>query len=296
MNKKKKILGISLLALMAAFAGMTNAQARDTAGPFEIALRFTPQESVASSTPNLGLGITDRPIKVVLEDGRAGADPAVIGESSDDDDKLWPVRATTPVVPWANDVLTKTANEWGIKTADNAPLTLAGKLTRFAVNESNKPVGSMYNADVKIAFALRDAKGAVLWEGTAGGDAARYGKSRSADNANEVLSDAVKSAYADLFGNPGLQDAWLGKSKPLAAPVSAASAAAAAPTEPPVTPAALLTELVKLKKQGFDTDLLIDFVNKKTVSPALSADDMVKWKQAGMPPEVIKAALARGGA
>jgi hypothetical protein len=136
------------------------------------ALRFTPQESVAASTPNLGLGITDRPIKVILEDGRAGADPAVIGESSDDDDKLWPVRATTPVVPWAN---------------------------------------------------------------------------------------------------------------------------AAAPTAPPVTPAALLTELVKLQKQGFDTDLLVDYVNKKTVSPALSSDDMVKWKQAGMPSEVIKAALARAG-
>jgi hypothetical protein len=167
MTKWKKILGISLLALMAAFARMTISEARDTVGPFEIALRFTPQESVASSTPNLGLGITDRPIKVVLEDGRAGSDPAVIGESSDDDDKLWPVRATNPVVP---------------------------------------------------------------------------------------------------------------------------------PAAPPVTPAALLTELVKLQKQGFDTDLLIDYVNKKTVSPALSADDMVKWKQAGMPPEVIKAALARGGA
>ena len=148
----------------------------------------------------------------------------------------------------------------------------------------------MYNAEVNLSATLKDARGATLWEGTAGGDAARYGKSRSEDNANEVLSDAVKSALSDLFGNSGLQSAWLGKKGATAAP-----AAAAAPASPAVSPAELLAELVKLKKQGFTDDLLIDYVNKKSLSRALSADDMVKWKQAGMPPDVIKAALARSG-
>jgi hypothetical protein len=154
----------------------------------------------------------------------------------------------------------------------------------------------MYNAEVQVSFALKNASGAVLWEGTSNGDAGRYGKSRSEDNANEVLSDAIKQAYSDLFGNAGLQEAWTGKGIPRASSTSSGpSASSAAPATPPVTPAALLAELVKLKKQGFDTDLLVDYVNKKSLTAALSSDDMVKWKQAGMPPEVIKAALARAG-
>ncbi|MFL6231638.1 MAG: hypothetical protein ACJ76N_00730 [Thermoanaerobaculia bacterium] len=38
----------------------------------------------------------------------------------------------------------------------------------------------------------------------------------------------------------------------------------------------------------------VDYVNGKTLTKALSADDLVKWKNAGMPQEVIKAALGRG--
>jgi hypothetical protein len=284
-------------AVLVMFAVATPAaQARDKSGPFEIALHFTPQESVASSSPNLAPGISERPVKLVIEDARAGADPAVIGQSTDDDDKPWPVRVTNGVVSWSNEVLKSVAAEWGIKGADTAPLVLTGKVTRFALNESNKPVGSMYNADVKMAFTLSDTQGRVLWEGTAGGDAARYGKSRSADNANEVLSDAIKSTYSDAFNSPGLQDAWLGKKTAGGSMAGTSSApAAAAPAGPATTPSDLLAELVKLKKQGFDTGLLVDYVNKKTVRPALSADDMVKWKNAGMPQEVIKAALDRAG-
>jgi hypothetical protein len=35
-------------------------------------------------------------------------------------------------------------------------------------------------------------------------------------------------------------------------------------------------------------------VNGKTLTKSLSADDLVKWKNAGMPDEAIKAALGRG--
>ncbi|HEY7213430.1 MAG TPA: hypothetical protein VIC28_02320 [Thermoanaerobaculia bacterium] len=76
----------------------------------------------------------------------------------------------------------------------------------------------------------------------------------------------------------------------------AAASAAAAPSAPPITPAELLADLVKLKKQGFTTELLVDYVNQKTLSATLSADDLVAWKKAGMPDEVIKAALARAKA
>lgn len=288
----KKNLGTALLALVLAAAGTTAAQAKAT-GPWQIALRPLPQAALQAEPPILGAGMTERPVKLVIEDGRTGPDPAVIGQTQDHTDQFFPLRTTSNVPAWTTDALQKAAAAWGIKTADGAPLVLSGKIVRFSLNESTKAVGAMYNAEIQISFTLKNAKGGVLWESNASGDAGRFGKSRSEENANEVLVDAVKQAYSEFFANPGLQEGWMGKATPHAAAASAA--APAAPAAPPMTPAALLTELVKLKKQGFDTDLLIDYVNKHSLTAALSADDMVKWKSAGMPPEVIKAALARGG-
>jgi len=188
-------------------------------------------------------------------------------------------------------VLAKYAAEWGIKAAPDAPLALTGKLTQLRLVASTKAMGSTYRVETQVAFTLADSRGRTLWQGTAGGDATRYGKERSPDNANEVLGDAIKEAYTDVFNNADLQSAWLGKGAPITA--SAPAPAASASAESTLSPAAMLAELVKLKKQGFTTDLLVDFVNQKNLTRALSADDLVKWKNAGIPEEVIKAALAR---
>ena len=286
MNIKSWTIGITVAWSLLAAAG---AQAADK-GVFTISLRYMPQESVATSNALLLPGMSDRPVNPSIAEGRAGNDPAVVGDSTDDDDRVWPVRASNDVIAWANEVLKKNAADWGIKTTTDAPLTLTGKLTRFRVVESNKAVGSTYNAEAQVTFTLQDAQGRTLWEGAASGDATRYGKSRSQENTNEVLSDAMKEAYANLFNDAGLQNAWIGKAKP------AAASAAAAPSTPPITPSELLADLVKLKKQGFTTDLLVDYVNQKTLSATLSADDLVAWKKAGMPDEVIKAALERAKA
>lgn len=254
-------------------------------GPFNITLRYAPQESVGTSVPTLTMGISDVPLRLSIGDARTITDPAVIGDSTDDDDRVWPIRAASDLVGWANEVLLKNAGEWGIRVSDSAPLQLQGTLMRFMVNESNKAVGSVYNADIQVGFRLLDAQGQTLWEGNAAGDATRYGKSRNEDNVNEVLSDAIKEAYATALGDPALQNAWLGKSGPVAS--------TAVPAAAGITPDELLAELVKLKKQGFTPELLVDYVNQKSLTNSLTADDMVKWKKEGMPQDVIQAALKR---
>jgi uncharacterized lipoprotein YajG len=286
MNGKSRTPG--LLAALVLLAALP-AAARDS-GPMTMALQYTPQESVGTSNAVLAPGIADRAVRLSLVDGRAGSDPTVIGEVSDHDDKVFPVHASNDVAAWANEVLQKNAADWGVMTSPSAPLSLTGKLTQFRVVASTKALGSTYNAEIQVNFALKDAQGRTLWEGATAGDATRYGHSYSAENANEVISDALKEAYANAFNDPGLQSAWAGKSRPVA---SSAPAAASAPAEPAVSPSALLADLVKLKKQGFTPDLLVDYVNQKTLSQKLSADDLVAWKNAGMPQEVIKAALAR---
>lgn len=284
-NSRQVGLWMALSLLIVLRAG-----ARES-GPLTMALQYTPQESVGSSSAVLAPGMADRPVRLSMVDGRAGNDPKVIGEISDHDDKVFPVYASNDVAAWATEVLKKNAADWGIKVAPDAPLSLSGKLTHLRLVASTKALGSTYTVEIQVAFTLSDARGRTLWEGAAKGEATRYGHARSAENANEVLSDAIKEAYANIFNDPGLQGAWLGKSRPVA---SASAPAAAAPAEPPVSPETLLADLVKLKKQGFTTDVLVDYVNGKTLTKALSADDLVKWKNAGMPQEVIKAALGKG--
>jgi hypothetical protein len=292
-----RMLHFSTLLIASVLLAPLAARAADS-GPLDISLRYVPQESVGTSVANLPLGINERPVSLSMEDGRTGAEATVIGETTDDDDRVWPVRSAN-LVPYINEVLTKTAGEWGIRTDIDAPLRLAGRLMRFKVSESNKAVGSTYNADVQVGFTLKNARGQLLWQGTSAGDATRYGRARSADNMNEVLSDALKEAYAGLFNDSGLQTAWLGKGTPIASSSSSTSttststSTSSAGSGEAVSPRALLDELVKLKKQGFTTDLLVDYVNQKNLSAALTSDDMVKWKQAGMPQDVIKAALSR---
>jgi hypothetical protein len=288
MIRNRKPVGTTFALLLLLALAVSPAIAKEL-GPFNITLRYAPQESTGTSVPTLMMGISDKPVKLSISDGRTITDPATIGDSTDDDDRVWPIRAASGVVAWSNEVLVKNAEEWGIRVADDAQLQAQGTLLRFMVNESNKPVGSMYNADVRVGFRLLDDQGRLLWEGTAAGESTRFGKSRNQDNVNEVLSDAIKQAYATALGDPALQNAWLGKSAP-------GATASPAPATPGMTPDDLLAELVKLKKQGFDTGLLVDFVNQKSLTGSLTADDMVKWKKEGMPQEVIQAAMKRGPA
>lgn len=283
----------STLALAALLGSSTSAVEAKELGPFNVKLRYAPQESVGTNSPTLEAGISDRPVRLEMAEGRTVADLAVIGESTDDDDRVWPVRATNDPIAWAKEVLAKNAGDWGIRVDDGAPLTLAGKLTRFRVIESNKALGSTYNAEAQFSFQLRDRKGSVLWEGTGAGDATRYGRDRSEDNVNEVFSDATQEAFAAALAETKLQEAWLGKSGPIAAPATQAVSSERKSGDV-LTPEAMLDELVRLKKKGFDADLLVGFVDQKGLSRSLTSDDLLAWKNAGMPDAVIKAALAKG--
>ncbi len=270
------------------------AEARES-GPFTLTLQSPPQEAAGDAAA--AAAFADHPAKVMVVEGRTGADLTVLGEISDHADKVFPIQAANDALAWVDGAFKKSAAAAGIRVSPDAPLALTAKLTGLKLTATTKAFGSVYNAEIQLTYALTDGRGRTLWQGAAEGSANRYGKARSAENANEVLGDAVKEAFGNVLNDAGLQGAWGGRqgtpkpvalASPAAAPAAAASAATAA-----MSPADLLTDLVKLKKQGFTTDLLVDYVNKKALSRALSADDLVKWKNAGMPEEVIKSAMAR---
>lgn len=272
---------LSTMVLVLTISMPTGLSSADSVKERTLALQFVPQETTGSSLPTLGEDIASRPIDLTFEDKRPPSETALVGEGTDDDDHLFPWRSTTPIPEFAKEVFVRTAQGWGVQIQQGADLMLAVRLTRFFVSEKDQAVGSNYTADVRVAFELKGHDGALLSSGVASGDARRYGRKRSADNCNEVLSDATKEAYANLFDQPGLQAAWSGKEVRSSTKPQAKSARA------------LLLEVTGLKNQGFSSELLIRFINQQVLVAPLSAQDLVEWKEAGLPESVIQAALER---
>ena len=61
---------------------------------------------------------------------------------------------------------------------------------------------------MKLAWALKNRSGKILAQGAASGSTHRYGRAHSEDNINEVLSDALKEAFANVLDDSKLQSAW----------------------------------------------------------------------------------------
>jgi hypothetical protein len=66
-----------------------------------------------------------------------------------------------------------------------------------------------------------------------------------------------------------------------------------APASLPKSPAQLLADVTKLRRQQMGTSVLVSYVSKQTLASAFSANDLVQWKKAGVPEPVMEAALER---
>jgi hypothetical protein len=251
-----------------------------------IYLVYDPQQTVAEAYAAIPGNVRQHPLSIHLVEGRAHADPALIGSRTNDDDQLFDLKATNEVVPFVEKILVKNAQEWGIKVAEDADLVLTAELLTFQVTERDKAVGSTYNAEVRVAGQLQNRAGNQLWSGTAFGDASRYGKKFSNENCNEVLSDAMIEAFADLFSQPDLHHVWMGGRAPISI------AGSSSPQSEAVSPEELLGELRGLLDQGFSAETLAAYVADKTISRPLTAEDLASWKKAGVPEEVIQLAIS----
>lgn len=244
-------------------------------------LRFIPQEHTGAPLPRLSETIVSKPIAFAFEDARQIADKAIIGEGTGDDGKVFIRRTSKDVKAFAEDAFRKSVTAWGIQLDPEADPVLNMKLIQYSVREDDQAVGSSYSAEAVVGFAFRGARGGDAVGGTAAGSARRYGRKRSDENCSEVLSDALKEAYANLLGNARLQAAWEGS------PVEATSG------NHGVSPADLLLEVQKLKGQGFSSELLVDYISRSAIRAPLTSDDIIKWNEAGMPEPVIRAAIQK---
>jgi hypothetical protein len=201
----------------------TLAHARGNLKELTVPLKFTPQEGVHESSADLPPTLLNQSVEIRVEDARKLDDPLLIGQGTGGDDKRFPVHADHDVAAFIQDVATSVAKEWSLKTDHPAARTLILQLTRFNIDESNKALGSIYAAEVKFAYTLKDSRSRTLAEGTGSGTAHRYGHAHSPENINEVLSDALKEAYANVLADKPLQTAWISGTRTSLSPAAAAA-------------------------------------------------------------------------
>lgn len=268
-----------------------------------IPLKFIPTAKPGSVTATLREGISNKPVAVAFEDVRQVATKDLIGEGTGSKDDTFRIRYAGFLPGYLKTTVKDRFGAWGIQTDDTSNLVLTMKVTRFHIRETHAFYGSQFNAEVQLPWTLADRAGHVFASGTAMGAGKTKGRWRNPVNCEEVLSDALQEAAANVAGDAKLQDAWLAANpEPARAPIAVATSAAT-PTKAranrkpgsaaPKTPAQLLAEVTKLRHQQFGTSLLVDYVSKQTIASAFSTNDLVQWKKAGVPEQVTAAALER---
>lgn len=267
-----------------------------------LALNFVPQEDVEEVMPELPGAMTETPFELRVVDGRRSTEATWVGTRTDDDDRPHPLHASNDIVAFVEGGLTEVARAWGLRVEPGAGRVLEVTLQVLQVEETNKAMGASFAADGRFAVALLGGSGDRLWSGVAAGEASRYGRAGSDANCNEALSDALLAAFADALGQPGLHQAWNRPVPTRALPrettddalafhIAVVTPGSTAANEEVVEPEALLDDLLELLEQGFETETLLDFLDHKALSAPLSVDDLASWKEAGVPEEVIRAAL-----
>lgn len=222
-----------------------------------------------------------------LEDGRELADPGEIGVSRTGGGAV-KVRVKEPVLPYVSVLLAKFFPRFGVTLFDHSPdYLISGKLRRFFVTEDQ---GAM--SEVTLHLVVSTVRGDMIWEGDVTGSVVREGKPLKAGTYNLVLGEGILRAMLQFVKSEQLQQAVAsGKSigpAPGLSPAAEGNSQAKAGT---VDPAKMLEDLVRLNKAGTTVDLMIRFLGQRPLSRALTAEDLIAWQQAGLPSEVIRAAL-----
>lgn len=247
----------------------------------DVHLSWSPQQHVATTRADVTGDMMRNPVDLEIVDERGLEDVTELGTRTDDADREYTLRSLDDVTDFVRRSAATVLADWGVEVRAGAARTLKLSLLRFRVTESNQPVGATYEARCRFEARLEDAGGSFLWEGEATGDATRYGRKFSEANISEVLSDALLEALGELVSEGDLHRAWAG----------GATAANTAAGGPVIAPDALLAEVRRLADEGVGAEQLVRFVSGRRLSRALDADDLLAWRDAGLPDAVVNAVL-----
>ena len=190
------------------------------------------------------------------------------------------IRATSNVAGWLTQTLSETFRDWGTPSTPGAELVLQVEIVKLFVIETGT-----FDADVSLRVAVKKRDGSAVWSGVVGGASSRFGRTMKESNYQEALSDALLSCYVKLWSDPAFRDARAGGGQ---RPVGSVARPSPAQT---LEPEAAMRKCLELKEAGFEEGALLAWIKRVAFTRPLTADDMLNWKQAGVPQAVIAAAM-----
>jgi hypothetical protein len=192
------IFGLASLALLGGCS--TTGASR---GPLVVPLAYTPEHARDSIKPYPAELPASRIFVGRFEDKREKAD--AIGVNTEHSNPVQVVAGTDPA-EFFRQTLIKQLRRAGlnlVEDAGQADRMISGDLTRFWVEESNN-----YQGEIDATVRVTDKGGMVRWNGAVVGQGQNFGRSLSAENYRETLSDAmVRLTYESLLVNPEFQNA-----------------------------------------------------------------------------------------
>jgi hypothetical protein len=224
-----------------------------------------------------------RPVGLGVVDARGLDDPAVVGAQKERGKILYEWTSTGPVPDAVSAIVAQTLQAWSVTVAPgaDADVSLALKLTRYRVDEISETFGSSYRAEVAFHADVVSRGGEMLLSADATGTDETSGVDQRAATCNQVLTAALEEALMKIVTGTSF-----GTTREVIV--------APAPAPPPpgmISPAELYTDLTRLVAGGVGVDVLVAYVNQRKLSAPLSADDILRWKTAGIPQAAIQAAL-----
>ena len=195
------------LAVALFFAVLFNGAAHAFGAPLlNIALKRTPTSNLAEmgSLDISGSLLTIKIYFDTLVDTRQN--PALVAENRERADKLRQVTTSSDVAAFVTDHLKESVRGAGLNVVEGpADVSVSGEIRQFFVNEM-----STYNGELSLLIHVKNVAGKELWTGIVAGDSTRWGRSYSAENYYETMSDMVLRATYHLLSNAGFREA-LGK-------------------------------------------------------------------------------------
>lgn len=142
-------------------------------------------------------------LRIEVTDNRA--DAGLIGRNSE---KLPPRRVTTPdnVAAFVGEHMKQIIAGTSVAEIDDASrVILKVEIQQFLVEETE-----IYNGDVRLKVTLVNGNDSPLWTGITGGTSIRFGRSFSAENYYETLSDSLIDAVHHLIQSTTFRAALAG--------------------------------------------------------------------------------------
>jgi hypothetical protein len=128
--------------------------------------------------------------------------PTLVAENREKAAKVWTVTTSTDVAAFVSEHMKEAVHGAGLNVVDSgADVSISGEIRKFFVTETGT-----YNGEISVLIHVKNSAGKELWTGIISGDATRWGRSYSAANYFETMSNLTLSARYNLLNNAAFRD------------------------------------------------------------------------------------------